>query len=218
MAGRILLGSLLAAILMPAAQAENPRLLGTVGANDAFVITLRDPNGDPVTHLDPGTYDVVVRDLSELHNFHLRGPGVDQATIPEATENVTWTVSLTDGAYTFQCDPHAGVMHGAFTVGNVPPPAEPVKLSGFVGPRRTISLRDDYGKVKTLAAGPFVITVRDRSKVDNFHLTGPGVNRKTGVSFRGRVTWKVTLQAGRYGYRSDRHKKLRGAFTVTAGA
>jgi hypothetical protein len=44
---------------------------------------------------------------------------------------------------------------------------------------------------------------------------GPGVNRKTGVTFRGRVTWRLTLAAGRYTYRSDKHKSLRGSFTAT---
>jgi hypothetical protein len=45
-------------------------------------------------------------------------------------------------------------------------------------------------------------------------LTGPGVNRKTGVAFRGRVSWNVTLQLGSYSYRSDKHKSLRGSFVV----
>jgi hypothetical protein len=62
-----------------------------------------------------------------------------------------------------------------------------------------------------------VIAVNDRSRVDNFHLAGPGVNKRTGVAFRGRVTWHFTLSAGKYVYRSDKHKKLRGSFTVTPG-
>jgi hypothetical protein len=216
MANRLSLLLLLAAAILPAAvaRAENPRLVGTVGTNDAFVITLRDANGNPVTHLDPGTYDIAVRDVSELHNFHLRGPGVDQATIPEEAQTVTWTVTFTDGTYTYQCDPHASLMHGSFTVGNVPPPPAPVPLAAAVGPRRTISLRDAYGKLKTISAGPVVLTVNDRTRVDNFHLTGAGVNKKTGVAFRGRVTWKLTLQPGRYTYRSDKHRSLRGAFKV----
>ena len=220
MARRLPLLFLLAAVILPAAvaSADNPRLVATVGTGDAFVITLRDANGNPVTHLDPGAYDIAVRDVSEQHNFHLRGPGVDRATALEAVETVTWTVTLTDGTYTYQCDPHASVMHGSFTVGNVPPPPTAVALSGSVGPRRTISVRDAYGKLKTLPAGPVVLTVSDRTKLDNFHLTGAGVNRKTGVAFRGKATWKLTLRPGRYTYRSDKHKTLRGSFTVTAPA
>ena len=61
-----------------------------------------------------------------------------------------------------------------------------------------------------------MIAVTDRSKTDNFHLTGPGVHKATGVGFRGKVTWKVNFSAGKYVYRSDKHKKLRGSFTVAA--
>jgi hypothetical protein len=43
------------------------------------------------------------------------------------------------------------------------------------------------------------------------------VNKRTGVGFRGRVTWHFTLSAGKYVYRSDKHKTLRGSFSVTAG-
>jgi copper binding plastocyanin/azurin family protein len=221
MARRLPLLFLLAAAILPSAvaNADNPRLVATVGTGDAFVITLRDANGNAVTHLDPGTYDVAVRDLSEQHNFHLRGPGVEQSTAVEGTETVTWTVTLTDGTYTFQCDPHASLMHGSFTVGNAPPPPPaPVALTGSVGPRRTIAVRDASGKLATMPAGRVVLTVNDRTKVDNFHLTGAGVNRKTGVAFRGKAKWSLTLQPGRYTYRSDKHKTLRGSFTVTAPA
>jgi plastocyanin len=214
---RIALLTLLAALLLPSAlaRADNPRLVAVVGTNDAEVISLRDASGNVVTHLDPGTYDIAVGDRSEFHNFHLTGPGVDMATAVAQKQEVTWTVTFTDGRYTFVCDEHVSTMHGSFTVGIV---LEPTKLSGSVGPRRTISLRDAQGKLKTIEAGAVVLTVNDRTRVDNFHLTGPGVNRKTGVAFRGRVTWKLTLKAGLYTYRSDKHKSLRGRFTVTPSA
>ena len=41
------------------------------------------------------------------------------------------------------------------------------------------------------------------------------MNKKTGVAYRGRVTWNVTLQPGIYSYRSDKHKSLRGSLIVT---
>src|SRR5690348_14926609 len=117
----------LAALVLPAAaaRADNPVLIATVGVNDGFNISLKDANGQNVTHLDPGTYTIQVHDLSTIHNFHLKGPGVDEATDPETTSDPTWTVTFTDGKYTFQCDPHSTVMHGSFTVGTVatPPPA-----------------------------------------------------------------------------------------------
>jgi plastocyanin len=208
MTTRILLAALLAAMFLPSAlaQADNPRLVGTVGRNDSFTISLRDASGNAITHLDPGTYDIEIQDLSEAHNFHLVGPGgIDEATDVGSKQDVVWTLTLADGRYRFECSAHPTVMNGWFTVGNV----APAKLAGAVGPKRTISL-----KPKAAEVGPATISVNDRSRADNFHLSGPGVNKKTGVGFRGRVTWNVTLQPGVYTYRSDKHKSLRGAFTV----
>jgi plastocyanin len=217
MSSRIALLTLLAALLLPSALAQaqgNPRLVASVGANDAEVITLRDANGNAVTNLNPGTYDIAVSDLSAEHNFHLSGPNVNQTTSIAAREEVTWTVTFTDGRYTFVCDAHPTTMRGGFTVGTVaPPPPPPARLTASVGPGKRISLRP-----KTVTAGSVTVTVTDRSRVDNFHLTGPGVNRKTGVAFRGRVTWRLTLRSGRYTYRSDKTKRLRGTFTVTPSA
>ena len=187
------------------ARADNPRLVATVGRNDSFTISLRDSSGNPVTHLDAGTYDIEVHDLSEMHNFRLHGPGVEQATDIGSKEDVVWTVALADGKYRFECSAHASVMNGWFTVGTV----APTPLAAAVGPKRTITL-----KPKIVEVGPATLTVNDRSRTDNFHLTGPGVNKKTGVAFRGRVTWNVSLQPGSYTYRSDKHKRLRGSFVV----
>jgi plastocyanin len=208
MTTRIAVALLLAALAFPsaAAQADNPRLVAVVGTNDAFVISLRDASGNVVTHLDPGTYDVSVSDRSQMHNFHFKGPGVNNATAVEAIQDAPWTVTLSDGGrYSFMCDPHSTTMRGFFTVGTL----APTRLAASVGPRKTISLTP-----KTVDLGPATITVSDRSRTDNFHLTGPGVNRKTGVATRSRVTWSVTLQPGRYMYRSDKTKRLRGSVTV----
>src|SRR5919198_3701827 len=101
------LGACLAALLLPAsAPADNPVLEALVGANDAFSIRLQDANGTRVTHLDAGTYTIKVHDLSSLHNFHLSGPGVDQLTSVDDKQEATWTVTLTDGTYTYVCDAH----------------------------------------------------------------------------------------------------------------
>ena len=207
-----------AAIALPAsaAPADNPALTGSVGKNDNFVISLIDASGNPVKHLDPGTYTIQVHDFSIMHNFHLFGPGgVDQATEIGTTSDPTWTVDLQNGMYTYRCDAHPSTMIGQLTVGTIPT----VALRAAVGPGRTISLRDSTGAKVTTLSGPMnaVVTVNDRSRVDNFHLSGPGVNKRTGVGFRGRVTWHFTLSAGKYVYRSDKHKALRGTFSVTAG-
>jgi hypothetical protein len=208
MTTRLLLVSLLAALCLPSAlaQADNPKLVAEVGRNNGFTISLRDASGALVSHLDPGTYDIEVRDLSEEHNFHLRGTGVDMATDPATASTVVWTVNFAEGKYSFVCDIHAGQMRGWFTVGNVPSTA----LTASVGPKKKISLQP-----KTAAAGPATITVSDKSKTDNFHLSGPGIDRKTKVVARGTQKWNVTLQPGLYTYRSDKHKTLRGSFIVT---
>jgi type 1 fimbria pilin len=97
------------------AGAQSPTLVGTVGPG--FAIALADASGNPVSHLDPGTYTIQVSDRSALHNFHLSGPGVDLATGIEATGTATWTVTLAAGTYRFQCDAHPTTMTGKLTVG-----------------------------------------------------------------------------------------------------
>jgi len=204
-----------AAVSIPAATGSpNVTLTGVVGPG--FSISLKNPNGTGVTHLDPGTYDISVTDNAIEHNFHLRGPGVDQATDIEGTGTVTWTVTITDGTYTFVCDAHPVQMRGSFTAGNVPPPPPPAgKLSGRVT-SKAISLTNGGSKVRSLVAKKYKITVSDTSKTQNFHLKGPGVNRKTGVAAKARAIWTVTLTPGKYTYRSDKSRRLHGTFTVRA--
>ena len=209
-----------AAVMLPGAGgAQETVLNGVVGPG--FTIRLTDAAGNRVDRLNAGTYTVVVQDRSEDHNFHLVGPGVDQETEVGFVGTVTWTITVTNGTYRYVCDPHASTMRGSFAVGPLPPskPAGPPKLQGRVGPGKTIWLRSGTTRVRTLPAGAYRVTVRDITRSDNFHLLGRGVNRKTGVRFRGMATWTVTLAAGRtYRYRSDAHPKLGGVFRVTAAA
>jgi hypothetical protein len=202
-------------------------LNGVVGPG--FNISLTDASGQLVTHLDPGTYTINVQDKAAEHNFHLTGPGsVDQATDIEFIGNATWTVTLVDGTYRFQCDAHPTLMRGTFGVGTAssppppPPPPPPVtkpkpkKLTASVGPGARISLRTASGaRVAKLKAGRYVVGVRDSSKSENFHLVGKGVNVKTGIAFMGKKTWTVRLAKGKYTYRSDATRRLRGSVVVT---
>ena len=207
MTTRIALVTLLTALVLPSAvaEADNPKLVAVVGTNDAFVISLRDASGNAVTQLSPGTYDIAVSDRSEEHNFHLKGPGVDMLTPIGEKQETAWTVTIGEGRFTYVCDAHASQMRGYFLAGAI----APTPFTASVGPKKTISLRP-----KSALPGPALITVNDRSKTDNFHLTGPGVNKKTGLRTRGKATWTVTLAPGRYTYKSDRTKKLRGSFLV----
>jgi hypothetical protein len=209
---RIGLLTVAALVFLPSAGlADTPTLVGTVGPG--FSISLADPAGQPVKNVDPGAYTVQVHDESELHSFHLVGPGVDQATEVETEGDFNWPVTLSDGGYRYFCDVHPS-LNGSFTVGTPPLPPVP-KLLGKVGPGAKISLTTAGGtRVRSLVASAYVLTVRDLSARDNFHLTGPGVNRKTGVGQKRTVTWKLTLRAGGYRYRSDAHAKLKGSFVV----
>jgi hypothetical protein len=165
--------------------------------------------------LVPGEqHTVVVDDQGEIHNFHLLGTAVQ--TSIEGTGTSSYTVTLPEGRYTFQCDVHPGQMRGTFTVGTPapPPPPPPVRLNGSVGPGPKIDLRRGGKRVTSLAGGLYLFVVADRSATDNFHLTGPGVNRKTRVAAKGTVRWTVRLKKGRHVYRSDAHTKLRRGFAV----
>jgi plastocyanin len=57
-----------------------------------------------------------VRDRSRMHNFHLRGRGVNKRTTVGFLGSTTWTVTLRPGTYRFVCDPHARRMRGSFRV------------------------------------------------------------------------------------------------------
>jgi hypothetical protein len=207
-----------AAISLPAAATGEPAVTLTGVVGPSAVITLKNADGSNVTHLDPGTYEVTVDDRSDLHNFHLFGLGVEQKTEVEMVGMVVWTIQVVDGTYTFRCDVHSNTMRGTFTVGNVPPPPPPTpKLNGRVT-ARLISLKNAStgAKVRSLVAGAHKVVVSDSSKTQNFHLRGPGVNKKTGVKARRKVTWSVALSPGKYTYRSDKSRRLKGSFTVTA--
>ena len=200
-----------------AVAADQVVLIATVGPGP--VISMTDASGARLVNLQPGTYEIVVRDRDTEHNFHFSGPGVDRATEVETLSEQTWAVTLTDGTYRFVCDPHAGTMRGTFTVGTPPTPPPPppaIRLNATVGPAATISLRNAAGRlVRTVSAGRFRITVRDRSRLHNFHLVGPGVNKRTGVAFRGTTTWTLRLRAGTYRFVCDPHRtQMKGSFRV----
>ncbi len=207
-------------VVVPAAlAAAAPQLFGTVGPD--FSITLRDSGGAAVTKVDPGTYEVQVRDLSDFHNFRLAGPGVEESTGVEETGTVTWTVTFRDGTYSLLCEVHPSSIRRTFVSGTPPaappkPPAATPRLIATVGPASTISLRRASGAaLKTIKPGTYSITVRDRSKLHNFHLVGKGVNRKTGLAATATVTWKVTLGAGALRFYSDRSPKtVKGSVAV----
>ena len=210
----LLLPLVLAAVLVPgAAQSAATATQLNVTVGPGFSIKVADANGKTVTQLDSGDYSITIKNLSPSaeHNFHLTGPGIDKASAFDNT-TVTWDVTLVDGTYKYKCDAHPTLMKGSFHIGALPPP--PTKLTGKVGPRKTISLKKGASSVKSLVAGRYKIVVSDLTKADNFHLTGPGVNKKTAVKSKSTASWTLTLKPGKYTYRSDKTKKLRRSFSV----
>ena len=83
-----------------------------------FEIKLRQDDGEDVQTVPAGSYTISVEDQSNMHNFHLIGPGVDEEITDVGFQGEkSVTVTLQPGTYTFQCDPHAaGGMKGTFTV------------------------------------------------------------------------------------------------------
>ena len=75
-------------------------------------------DGKDVETLQAGSYMLDVEDKSDMHNFHLIGPGVDEEVTDVAfVGDKSVTVTLKKGTYTYQCDPHAASgMKGTFTV------------------------------------------------------------------------------------------------------
>jgi len=200
-----------------ASPAQAPTLFGEVGPE--FEISLEDAQGNRVTQLDPGTYVVEVEDKSDVHTFHLEGPGVDERTEVAFTGKVRWTVTFRDGRYTYRCDPHPS-LSGAFTAGNPstapppstgPPPVTPsTRLVLTAGPRPVITLRTAAGRtVRTLQVGTYRMIVRDRARSHNAHVRAPGFDRKTTLGFVGTQNWRVKLaRPGVLRFLCDPHASL----------
>jgi hypothetical protein len=204
----------LGATLVPAGQGAGGTLIGTVGPGFTISLTM---NGQPVKQLDPGDYTIQVSDQSNQHNFHLSGPGVNEATDVPGTGDATWNVTFVDGTYSYVCDAHVSTMHGTFRVGPPPPTVKNGKLFANVGPGKKITLGTRAGRrTARVTGGTYTITVVDRSKTHSFHLSGPGVNRKTGTRFTGKVVWKVSLStASSYRYWSDANPSLGGTLKTS---
>lgn len=84
-------------------------------------------------------------------------------------------------------------------------------LTGTVGPGFTITMNK-----KTVKAGTYAITIRDLASIHDFHLTGPGVDKKTSVTGTGTTKWTVKLKKGTYHFVCDPHHTImHGVLNVT---
>ena len=95
-----------------AATATAALTVGRLTATDGpgFTITMSKKS------VKAGAYTITVKDKSNIHNFHLIGPGVNKKTSVAAVKTYTWKVTLEKGTYRFVCDPHASIMKGVLKV------------------------------------------------------------------------------------------------------
>ncbi|HEX6491023.1 MAG TPA: hypothetical protein VF002_06590 [Gaiellaceae bacterium] len=95
-----------------------PKLIGAVGKNNAFVITLKNSRGRLVKKLKAGRYTFVIHDYSAIHAFNLDGPhgfSHDFTKIPFIGMK-TATLNLKAGKYKAYCPNHEATMFQFFTV------------------------------------------------------------------------------------------------------
>ena len=109
-----------AAILLvatTATAAAHPTLVGVVGKNNAFKITLSF-NGKIVKTLKAGTYTLVIQDGSSLHNYELDGPHGKSWTFTSVpfVGKKTFTLKLAAGKYKAYCAPHESSKVQRFSV------------------------------------------------------------------------------------------------------
>jgi plastocyanin len=237
---------LLAGLLLGGAQtsarttAVSQTLHAQVGPS--FQISLSFDDGSAVTNLPAGTYTVQVQDLSDQHNFHLFGPGVEQKTEIVTSSEATWTVTFQDqNGYSFQCDAHSSLT-GNFTVGNLPAPQPvsthaadatplpavpaapqlPLKggLQGTLGPGPKIGLLKGGKRVAKLARGIYQFSVADKSAKDGFTIRqvvgGTYSSELTAGRFVGKKTVSVELRPGKWKvYSTARESSVSAFFDVT---
>jgi hypothetical protein len=113
---RVLLGAATVALVATSAATPMalPKLTGTVGPG--FTISLK-RGTVPVKLLKAGKYTFVVSDKAAIHNFQIKGPGLNRAiTAVGFVGTKTVTLLLKRGTYTYYCVPHQSSMHGSFRV------------------------------------------------------------------------------------------------------
>jgi plastocyanin len=100
-----------------ASAASHPQLVGVVGKNNAYKISLSF-NGKIATSLKAGTYTVVIHDDSAMHNYELDGPNGKSWTFTQVpfVGTKTFTLKLVPGAYKAYCKPHESTMFQHFKV------------------------------------------------------------------------------------------------------
>jgi hypothetical protein len=195
--------------------------------------------------IPPGTYTIRVVDDTDEHNFHLSGPGVDQATSVGGAASPTWTVTFQPGAeYRFQCDTHFDFMFGVFdtsgtasssgsgssTAGGSSSSGGSASsssstggaslrgtLAGTLNAAGKLTLAIGGKPVTRLKSGRYKVTVLDKATALGAVIREDGHKAisVTGVAFVGTHTVTLNLAAGRWAF-STTAGKSKTAFTVVA--
>jgi plastocyanin len=112
----------LAVVLVAAAfahpQLGTTKLIGTVGKNNAYKITLTTASGKLVKTLKAGTYTVLIHDDASIHNYELDGPHGKSWTFTSVPfkGTKTFTLKFVAGAYKAYCSAHESTMFQHFKV------------------------------------------------------------------------------------------------------
>ena len=131
--------------------------------------------------------------------------------------NQTWTVlALTVAVGATACSGGSGTPKSPASPAAVQHPKSLVGVVGH-GDAFSISLADEAGNaIKNLQAGTYSLTIKDESTIHDFHLTGAGVDKATGVGSTGDSTFTVTFKPGSYSFVCDPHaSSMHGSFSVT---
>jgi hypothetical protein len=120
------LAAILASVLAyaPSARPAGSVLIGRVGSarphhHNAYIISLKFPDGKPVTSIPPGTYTFVIHDYSKIHNFALGSQTANKRLFTggiRSTGTKRYVLTLTPGSYAYACSAHFQTMNGTFTV------------------------------------------------------------------------------------------------------
>ena len=101
------LTAVVALILALPALAATPVFKGNDGPGFTIKMVTKPTKAGPIK--------LVIADKSNVHNFHLTGPGVNVKTTVAFVGTKTFNVTLKKGTYKFICDPHP-FMKGSFTI------------------------------------------------------------------------------------------------------
>jgi plastocyanin len=95
---------------------------------------------------------------------------------------------------------------------------ESFDLKGEVYPSYKIEMVNSANRpLKTVKAGTHRIKIEDKAAIHDFHLVGPGINKRTSLTGIGEVIWSLKLKPGTYRYFCDPHASMmHGSFRVVA--